>query len=538
MGVLKYYDTSTSTWLPAIAGIQGATGPSGGTYIHVQTSSSTVWTVNHNLGERYVNVEPIDSTDRSFVGRYDYPTIDFLNDSSLTLTFLSPQSGYVAVSYGGMGATGPSLNYQTTSSSGLSIIIPSTVNAVVGTGLPYTPNQNIIFSAVGQTNKYMTGSVVSYDISTGDIEVNVTGGQGSGAYADWDVNIFTPQGATGETGATGSTGPAGPPGGTYIYTQSTPSSVWTITHNLGARFVNVEPADSAGQSYVGRYDYPTINFIDDTTLTLTFSSAVTGFAAISAAGPQGATGLAGPPGGAYIHTQSVANTTWVINHNLDCTYVNIEPVAANGYSYAGRYDYPTIYFNNANAATVTFSSAVTGYAAVSAGGQIGATGETGPTGPTGPAGSVGGSNTQIQFNDNSVFNGSANLIFDKSTNVLTVIGNISGSNLNASGYVIRSTQTGISAAGTEQANATILTKEFNEVSTVNSGQGIKLPASVAGMAIVITNTSANSLLVYPATSGVINSQVVNAAYTQIAGSTIQYIAMSTTQWYTVGGTYS
>lgn len=451
MGVLKYYDTSTSTWLPAIAGMQGATGPTGGTYIHVQSSASTVWTVNHNLGERYVNVEPIDSTNKSFVGRYDYPTIDFLNNSSLTLTFLSPQSGYVAVSYGGMGATGPSLNYQTTSSSGLSIIVPSTINAAIGTGLPYTPNQNIIFSAVGETNKYMTGSVVSYDILTGDIEVNITGGQGSGAYADWDVNIFTPMGATGLEGATGATGPAG------------------------------------------------------------------------------------PAGGAYVHTQSVANTIWVINHNLNCIYVNIEPVAANGYSYVGRYDYPTIYFNNANAATVTFSSAVTGYAAVSAGGPIGA---TGVQGPTGPAGSVGGSNTQIQFNDSSVFNGSANLTFDKSTNVLNVIGNISGSNVSASRYVIRSTQTGISAAGTVQSNATVLTTEFNTVSTVNSGQGVKLPVSVAGMTIVITNTSANNLLVYPATSGIINSQVVNTAYTQIAGSTIQYVAMSSTQWYTVGGTYS
>ena len=42
-----------------------------------------------------------------------------------------------------------------------------------------------------------------------------------------------------------------------------------------------------------------------------------------------------------------------------------------------------------------------------------------------------GSNTSVQFNDDSSFGGSANFTFNKSTNVLTVTGNISGSNVNA-----------------------------------------------------------------------------------------------------------
>ena len=43
----------------------------------------------------------------------------------------------------------------------------------------------------------------------------------------------------------------------------------------------------------------------------------------------------------------------------------------------------------------------------------------------------GGSNTQIQFNDAGEFGGSANFTFNKSTNVLTVTGNIAGTNVNA-----------------------------------------------------------------------------------------------------------
>jgi len=54
-------------------------------------------------------------------------------------------------------------------------------------------------------------------------------------------------------------------------------------------------------------------------------------------------------------------------------------------------------------------------------GPIGATGPSGgPTGATGATGPIGGSDTQILFNDAGVANGSANLTFNKSTNVLNI----------------------------------------------------------------------------------------------------------------------
>jgi fibronectin-binding autotransporter adhesin len=117
-------------------------------------------------------------------------------------------------------------------------------------------------------------------------------------------------------------------------------------------------------------------------------------------------------------------------------------------------------------------------------------------------------------------------------------GNVSGGNIIASGYHLRSVGTGISANGTTQAQATALTKEMNIVSTVLSTQGVVLPTAVAGMVITITNTSANSLLVYPAVNGIINSQSANAAYSQAPGATLQFIAPTTTQWYTVGATFA
>jgi hypothetical protein len=107
-----------------------------------------------------------------------------------------------------------------------------------------------------------------------------------------------------------------------------------------------------------------------------------------------------------------------------------------------------------------------------------------------------------------------------------------------SGYVIRSVDTGISAAGTAQGNATAIAKEINVVSTVASGAGVVLPTAVAGMVVSITNTSANALLVYPATGAAINTGSANAAYSQPAGATLQYLAPTTTQWYTVGATFA
>jgi hypothetical protein len=121
---------------------------------------------------------------------------------------------------------------------------------------------------------------------------------------------------------------------------------------------------------------------------------------------------------------------------------------------------------------------------------------------------------------------------------LAVTGNITSANITTSTHVIRSVATAISAAGTVQGDATALAKDINVVSTVSAGQGVRLPTAVAGMIIIVNNTSATSLNVYPSTSAAINSLATNAAYTHVAAASLQYYAISATQWYTVGATYS
>ena len=107
-----------------------------------------------------------------------------------------------------------------------------------------------------------------------------------------------------------------------------------------------------------------------------------------------------------------------------------------------------------------------------------------------------------------------------------------------SGYVIRSVQNAITAAGTNQGTATALTKEINTVSTVTSGTGVALPTGVSGMVITIINQSANSLLVYPATGGSINALGTNVAFTAPGGAVLQFVAPTSTLWYTVGATFA
>jgi hypothetical protein len=121
---------------------------------------------------------------------------------------------------------------------------------------------------------------------------------------------------------------------------------------------------------------------------------------------------------------------------------------------------------------------------------------------------------------------------------LTSSGNITGANVKANAFMINGVTTGITAAGTQQSNATALTTSINIVTTTSSGTGVALPTAVGGMMVSVINAGGNSLAVYPAVNGVINSQSANVAYSLVAGGRLQFVAGNTTQWYTLGATYA
>ena len=106
------------------------------------------------------------------------------------------------------------------------------------------------------------------------------------------------------------------------------------------------------------------------------------------------------------------------------------------------------------------------------------------------------------------------------------------------GFVAYGVSTGISAAGSTQGTATALTRPINVVSTVSASQGVILPATVAGMRILVFNTSGTAVNVYPPSGGVINSAATNAAYSLPAGGRLEFVSTTTTQWYTMNATYA
>jgi len=124
------------------------------------------------------------------------------------------------------------------------------------------------------------------------------------------------------------------------------------------------------------------------------------------------------------------------------------------------------------------------------------------------------------------------------TSVGTLTGLTVSGNLVCSAFFDASVNASVSAAGTVQGNATVIASEINVVSTVASGAGVVFPTPAAGIRITLINTSANALLVYPASGGAINSLATNAAYSLPASGRLEFVATSTTQWYTMGAAYS
>lgn len=92
------------------------------------------------------------------------------------------------------------------------------------------------------------------------------------------VAIAPVPGPAGPSGPAGPVGPPGPSGAgdlTYLHTQLTPASQWTIDHNLGKE-PTVTVIDSAGSEVVGDVNYTNTNRV-----VITFSSAFAGRARLN-----------------------------------------------------------------------------------------------------------------------------------------------------------------------------------------------------------------------------------------------------------------
>ncbi len=142
--------------------------------------------------------------------------------------------------------------------------------------------------------------------------------------------------------------------GSYLFTQSTASTTWTITHNLGKQFVSGTFYDADNNVVIP----DTVVVTSTTTLTATFSIAMAGKCLIA---------IGNPSSEYYDHNEAAPSTTWTINHNLGTQFVNIKCYDASNSLVLPD----VIAATSTTVTTVTFSVAIAGNAFVTIGGGDG-----------------------------------------------------------------------------------------------------------------------------------------------------------------------
>jgi hypothetical protein len=105
-----------------------------------------------------------------------------------------------------------------------------------------------------------------------------------------------------------------------------------------------------------------------------------------------------------------------------------------------------------------------------------------------------------------------------------------------SGFVAFGNNSAVTAAGSTQATATVLARQINYV-TAGSG-GVLLPAAVGGERVLIRNSLGSSINVYPNSGAQINDSGTNTAVSHASSSMLEYVAVSSTRWFTLNSTYA
>lgn len=131
----------------------------------------------------------------------------------------------------------------------------------------------------------------------------------------------------------------------------------------------------------------------------------------------------------------------------------------------------------------------------------------------------------------------ANAVTTDQVQTITGVKTFSGATTTfAPGLIIESAADALTAhAGGGQGSALALTKEINRITTVaTAGDSVSLPASVAGLDVMIINSGANPMQVYGAGTDTINDVATATGVTQMPGSECIYGCSVAGKWYCNG----
>ena len=141
----------------------------------------------------------------------------------------------------------------------------------------------------------------------------------------------------------------------YLHTQTSTNATWSITHNLGYNYPNVTVYDGSNNKVMLPAD---VTSIDQNTTQVTFATPEYGYALVSVGGVTTATA------DRYLHTVSSATGSWVINHNFNYKYVNIDVYDNNDEQLIPQ----KVTAVSANTVQVDFATPTSGNAIITTGG--------------------------------------------------------------------------------------------------------------------------------------------------------------------------
>jgi hypothetical protein len=107
-----------------------------------------------------------------------------------------------------------------------------------------------------------------------------------------------------------------------------------------------------------------------------------------------------------------------------------------------------------------------------------------------------------------------------------------------SGNVKRSVANNITAVGSTQATAAVLTNTDIAVVQFGPGAGVALPASAVGAEVVIINNSGGAINVYPPSGATIDWLAANAAYSLGDKSKLTFVCTSASQWFSLTAVFA
>lgn len=244
-------------------------------FIHSQASPDTSWTVNHNLGLRFVNVTVYNSLGELIVPS----TVEAIGQNTCTITFGTPQSGFAVI--------GDIPNYATviTMNQNEDLSILSSNSVALASPTPPSATWNLTH---GLNHQYINFS----------------------AYNLLD-NLIIPDKAT-AIGNFNFELQFGFPiqGHTYVLGSNTvidfpvPATTWTVNHDLGTKFLNATIYNDDNEVVIPN----SITALDVDNMTVDFTVPTAGHIALSID---------------FIHSQDIPLTTWTVNHDIGSKFVAV-----------------------------------------------------------------------------------------------------------------------------------------------------------------------------------------------------------------------